>query len=42
MVALSMRLRLSPQARKEKAVAPKTLDWMTRRTLQQEAEDDAA
>src|SRR5262249_50975153 len=38
MVALSMRLRLSPQARRERAVAPKRLDWMTRKTLQQEAE----
>ncbi len=41
MVAMSMRLRLSPQARRERAVAPKRLDWMARRLLQQEAEHES-
>ncbi len=30
LVALSMRLRLSPQARREKAQAPRPIDWSTR------------
>jgi phage terminase small subunit len=40
MVALSMRLRLSPQARRERAQLPKKLDWMTRHAMQQEAEHE--
>jgi len=40
MVALSMRLRLSPQARRERAVAPKRLGWDDRRRLEQEADYD--
>jgi phage terminase small subunit len=39
MIGLSMRLRLSPQARRERAQLPKKLDWMTRHALQQEAEE---
>jgi phage terminase small subunit len=39
MTALAMRLRLSPQARRERAQVPKKLDWMTRHALQQEAEE---
>ena len=38
MVALSMRLRLSPQARYERAKSPGRLDWMTREVLKKEAE----
>jgi phage terminase small subunit len=34
MTALSMRLRLSPQARREKARAPQPLDWSTRQGLE--------
>jgi phage terminase small subunit len=37
MVALSMRLRLSPQARREKAVAPRSLSWMDRKRIEGEA-----
>jgi phage terminase small subunit len=39
MTALAMRLRLSPQARRERAQAPKRLDWMQRKLLQEEAEE---
>jgi phage terminase small subunit len=39
MTALAMRLRLSPQARREQAQAPKRLDWMQRKLLQEEAEE---
>jgi hypothetical protein len=38
--ALSARLRLAPQSRYERAKLPKKLDWMTRRSWQQEADDD--
>ena len=37
MTALAMRLRLSPQARREKAVAPKQLSWMDRKRIEGEA-----
>jgi len=40
MVALSMRLRLSPQARRERAVVPRRLNWEDRRRLEQEGEDE--
>jgi len=40
LVALSMRLRLSPQARRERAQVPKRLDWMTRHRMQQEVGAD--
>jgi phage terminase small subunit len=39
MTALAMRLRLSPQARRERAQAPKRLDWMQRKLLQDEPEE---
>jgi phage terminase small subunit len=38
MIGLALRLRLAPQARYERAKAPKTLDWMTREVLKKEAE----
>jgi phage terminase small subunit len=40
MVAMASKLRLTPMARREKALTPKTLDWMQRRTMAQEAERD--
>jgi hypothetical protein len=41
MTALSMRLRLSPQARREKALAePRRLDWSTRFGIEQQYRDD--
>src|SRR5262245_16873980 len=36
----AMRLRLSPQARRERAVAPKRMDWMARRLLKEAADDE--
>jgi phage terminase small subunit len=37
MVALSMRLRLSPQARREKAQTPRKLTWSERAGLERQA-----
>jgi hypothetical protein len=36
MTALSMRLRLSPQARREQARAPRTLTWSERAGLERQ------
>jgi phage terminase small subunit len=35
MTALAMRLRLSPQARRERAVAPKSLTWSDRKRIKE-------
>jgi hypothetical protein len=40
LIGLSMRLRLSPQARRERAVAPRRLNWDDRHRLNQEADSD--
>jgi phage terminase small subunit len=40
MMGLSMRLRISPQARREKARVPTHMDWTARRLLKQEADYD--